>query len=107
MKRWIVEGIRHGGERWETKVDVVEAPNRALALAQASRDGRMRGYDVAVRIAAAEDKPEHLRQDLSSAMQDASRELDRLVNETALEMELERQLEQETGSHPGRVMGEI
>ena len=102
MKRWIVEGIRQENGLWDARVEIVAAPTRANALAQASRGRRMHTYEVSVRPALPEDNPEDLQRQLAAAVNDAGRELDRLVSDTAAELELQGEIEQEMSSLDGQ-----
>ena len=98
MRRWIVEGIRHGGGGWDTRVVIIEASSKAKALSDITRSGRLRGYELSARLAMPEDNPQDLEQALDVAMRDASVELDRLVTETAAELA-------QDASPPGRRPG--
>ncbi len=72
MKRWIVEGIRHGSGGWDPRVVIIEAPGKAKALSDVTRSGRLRGYELSARLAMPEDNPQDLQQSLDAAMRDAS-----------------------------------
>lgn len=88
MERWIVEGIRPGAGGWDARVELVEAGDRAEALALVNRMGRMQGFQVSARPARPGDEPAALERQLTAAARDAAEELDRLVNLTARELGL-------------------
>lgn len=89
MKRWIVEGIRRGVGACDVKVELVEAPDRTKALAQARSTGQLHGFQVCARPAMPGDDPAALEHQLTAAVRGAAQELERLVNQTAEELELE------------------
>jgi len=95
MKRWIVEGIRPDGGAWDAKVEMVEAPDKAGALAHVRSKGRMHGFQMSVRPALPGDEALALERQLTAAVRGAAEELERLVNHTAEELELE--MDQEAG----------
>ncbi len=97
MKRWIVEGIRPGGAAWDAKVEMVEAPDKARALAQVRSKARMHGFQMSVRPALPGDEPVALERQLTAAVRGAAAELERLVNHTAEKLELEMEMDQESG----------